>query len=374
MRARRLMTAALLVGLAAAPAPSLAQGRGGGSDSSRSTGPAGPPVGSPASGWALLAYDAGSGELGLVAATNRFSAGSGVPFLDRGVGAVAVLGRLDAARGQAVLGALRRGGPAGGAIAVGDAARDSGSAAASQVGALTPSCSVAADTPPGLVPWSGSATGGSGSSCWLVMGAGLSDSTLLGRLAAVYDRTSGDLLDRFLAVLAAAGRSEEEAPRSRSGLLWIVAPPGSRAPLGRGELRLQIDDVQRPADALREVADAGRADALAARAESSVDSGDYEAGLQLAQQALEIEPATSLAWLARGRALLFLGRGDEAEEAFQRMLEVDPWMLHLLGDPAAGTVRRGVIPYRPRLLQRLDVYRRAFWPDVTFPSDSARGG
>lgn len=330
-------------------------------------------VGSPVFGWALLAYDASSGELGILAASDRFSAGSGVPFLDRRVGAVAVLGRLDAALGRSVLASLRGGATPQGAVGSGAQSPDSASSGAAQVAALTPSCQMAARTPAGLVPWSGSSSGGSGASCWLVMGTGLSDSTLLPKLVAAYGRAGGDLLDRFLAVLDAAGRSEEDAPRSRSAVLWITAPPGSSLPLGRGELRLQVDDVQRPSDALREVADAGRADALASRASVAVDRGDYQSALDLSRQALDVEPATALAWLARGRALMFLNRADEAEQAFQRMLEVDPWLLHVLGNPATGQVRQGVIPYRPRLLQRLDVYRRAFWPDVTFPADSAIG-
>jgi uncharacterized Ntn-hydrolase superfamily protein len=323
-------------------------------------------------GWALLAYDAGSGELGILAASDRFSAGSGVPYLDRRVGAVAVLGRLDAALGRSALASLRGGATPQGVVGGGTPGADS-AAGAAQVAALTPSCQMAASSPASLVPWSGSTSGGAGSSCWLVMGTGLSDSTLLPRLAAAYGRADGDLLDRFLAVLDAAGRSEEDAPRSRSAVLWIAASPGSSLPLGRGELRLQVDDVQRPSDALREVADAGRADALASRAAVAVDRGDYSSALDLSQQALDVEPATALAWLARGRALLFLNRSDDAEQAFQRMLEVDPWLLHVLGNPATGQIRKGVIPYRPRLLQRLDVYRRSFWPDVTFPADSAIG-
>ncbi|MDP2528895.1 MAG: DUF1028 domain-containing protein [Candidatus Palauibacterales bacterium] len=330
-------------------------------------------VGSPVFGWALLAYDASSGELGIVAASDRFSAGSGVPYLDRRVGAVAVLGRLDATLGSSVLGSLRGGATPQGVVGAGAADPDSAAGGAAQVGALTPACQMAERTPESLVPWSGSSSGGSGANCWMLMGTGLSDSTLLPRLAAAYGRSGGDLLDRFLAVLDAAGRSEEDAPRSRSAVLWITAPPGSSLPLGRGDLRLQVDDVQRPSDALREVADAGRADALASRAAVAVDRGDYQGALDLSKQALDVEPATALGWLARGRALLFLNRADEAEQAFQRMLEVDPWLLHVLGNPATGRIRPGVIPYRPRLLQRLDVYRRAFWPDVTFPADSAIG-
>jgi len=386
--ARAPACAALLAGLVLAPAPAAAQ-----ADSARDTtaamrdtttaaAPTASPsaTGAPLYGWALLAYDGATGQLGIVAATDRFSSGSGVPFLEPGAGAVAALGRLDPAAGRAALRALSRGRTAAEAVAAGTGGGGGGAgtgapAGAPQVAALTPGCSAAAGTPPDLVPWSGSVRNSAGgTSCWILAGSGLADSTLLGRLEGVYGRTGGDLLDRFTAVLDAAGRAESEAPRTRSAVVWIVTPPGGTAPLGRHDLRLQVEDVQRPADALAAVVDAGRADDLAARAERSVDAGDYEGALELAGRAIDLQPQTGLAWLARGRALLFTGRADEAETAFQRMLEVDPWLLHVLGDPVRGTVRQGVIPYRPRLLQRLDVYRRAFWPDVTFPDADAAGG
>ena len=373
-----LVCAALSCALVAAPHPASAQ-----ADTARDSAavvrdtvaaaPAASPgaLDAPLYGWALLAYDGATGQLGIVAATDRFSSGSGVPFLEPGAGAVAALGRLDPSAGRAALRALSRGRTAAEAVAAGTGGGVAGAGAptgAPQVAALTPGCSAAAGTPPDLVPWSGSVRNSAGgTSCWILAGSGLADSTLLGRLEGVYERTGGDLLDRFMAVLDAAGEAESEAPRDRSAVVWIVTPPGGEAPLGRHDLRLQVEDVQRPADALAAVVDAGRADDLAARAERSVDAGDYQGALELAGRAIDLQPQTGLAWLARGRALLFSGRDDEAETAFQRMLEVDPWLLHALGDPARGTIRRGVIPYRPRLLQRLDVYRRAFWPDVTFP-------
>lgn len=330
-------------------------------------------LGAPLSGWALLAYDAPSGELGLIAATNRFSAGSGVPFLEPGTGAVAALGWLDPAAGRGALAALRQGLSAQEAV-TGGAGSEVAAVDSPLIAALTPGCSVAARTPTGLVPWSGSRQGSESGGCWIVAGSGLADSTLVARLGGAYARADGDLLGRFLAVLDAAGRAEADAPRTRSAVLWIVTPPGSKPPLGRPDLRLQVEDVQRPADALEAVANAGRADALAAEAERSVDRGDFQTALDLAGQALDLDPATAMAWLARGRALLFTNHPEDGEQALQRMLEVDPWLLHVLGDPLTGTIREGAIPYRPRLLKRLDIYRRAFWPNVTFPDTTAAGG
>jgi len=203
-------------------------------------------------------------------------------------------------------------------------------------------------------------------------------------MAASFESAEGELLERFQAALQAAERATGEVARSRSAALWISAPDAGSGALGRADLRLQLEDVQRPADALRYLVRAGRADHLARRASRAVDAGEYGQAVELADRAVETEPATALAWMARGRALLYQGEDAEAETAFQRMLEINPHLLHLLGDPSGAVrdtaggraaptpaVRRDLIPYRPRLILRLDEYRRAFFRDVEFPDREA---
>lgn len=339
-------------------------------------------------GYALLAYDSAARQLGVVAASGGYSAGSGIPHLEQGTGAAAVLGRLAPEAGRSALTAVRRGQSA--AAAVERAADAAGRSGGLQVAVLTPACESAAFAASDVYPWSGSRGGSAGGVCWLAVGSLLSDSTVLGAGVRRFEATSGDLLDRFLAFHGAVESAAGEAARSRSVALWIDAPDAGSGVLGRAALRLQVENVQRPADALGHVVDVGRADALARRASASVDSGRYARALDLAGQALDRDVASALGWLARGRAHLFQAREDSAETAFQRMLEVNPYLIHVLGDPgtaaedtlsAAGgplrkpaaderppTVREGLIPYRPRLLLRLDVYRRAFFRDVEFPA------
>lgn len=338
-------------------------------------------------GYAMLAYDPGARQLGIVAASGGFSAGSGLPHLEPGTGAVAVLGRLAPGAGRTTLAALRRGQSPAAAVerAVGEAGRAGGL----QVAALTPGCESAVHTARDAYPWSGSRSGVAGQVCWLAVGSLLSDSTVLRGGVRAFTGAEGPLLDRFLAFLSSVESAAGEAARSRSVALWIDAPDAGHGALGRAALRLQVEDVQRPSDALRHLADVGRADELARRASAAVDSGRYERALELADRALEGDAASALGWMARGRAFLFQAEEDSAETAFQRMLEVNPYLIHALGDvgtaaddtlsaaggplraPRAGErppqVREGVIPYRPRLLLRLDVYRRAFFRDVEFP-------
>lgn len=338
-------------------------------------------------GYALLAYDPAARQLGMVAATAGFSAGSGLMHLEQGTGAVAVLGRLAPGAGRTALTALRQGQSA--EAAVERAAGAEGRTGGLQVAALTPDCGRASYRAPDAYRWSGSQEGLAGDVCWLAAGSLLSDASVLESGVRAFRSAEGELLDRFLAFLAAVESAAGEAARSRSAALWIDAPDEGRGALGRAALRLQLDDVQRPAEALRHVVDVGRADELARRASAAVDAGDLERAGTLADRALERDPGSALGWLARGRALLYGGDEQAAEPAFQRMLEVNPYLIHALGDPGSAArdtlssaggplrsfrpgdrppgVREGLIPYRPRLLLRLDVYRRAFFRDVEFP-------
>lgn len=324
-------------------------------------------------GYALLAHDRSTGQTGVVLASSSYSAGSGLPWLEGGAGAAAVLGGDPAASGRAALGALREGRAAASALS---AARTAGAGRA-PVAVLDEQCGRAVHTAGDAYPWSGSARGEAGGICYVALGSLLPDTRFLDRAVRAFADSSGSMLDRMHAFLRAADRAAGELTVSRSAALWIDAPDAADGALGRARLRLQVENVQRPGDALGVVIEAGRADALARRAAAAVDAGSHDRAVELADRALEIDPANAAAWLARGRALLYRGDEEDGETALQRMLEVNPYLLHVLGDPAtdsedrAPSVRAGMIPYHPRLLRRLDVYRRAFFRgDVDFPERS----
>lgn len=347
--------AVLSVVSAVAPAPAQAQD---GADGS---------LGS----YGIVAFDPASEQLGLLVASTDAAAASDRAALEAGTGAALLLGGGSAEVGRAVLDALR-----GGATA--RAAREGAPALDGPTAVLAPGCDGHAASPAGAVPWSGTRQGTVGDVCYVAVGSVLSDAGVLDRLVQGFEGGSGPLLDRFMAALREAEQTPEEATRNRSAALWIAAPDAEGGALGRADLRLHVEAVQRPVSALEVVIQAARSEHLARRAERAVSGGEHERALELADDAAELDPTTARAWLARGRALLYLEREDEAETAFQRMLEVNPYLLHVLGDPGSPDrspeVREGYIPYRPRLLQRLDVYRREYYSGVDFPGEAALTG
>ncbi len=388
MRSRTLLAglaAALLWTSLLAPGPAAAQ--------QERPGAGGPEAGGRVflGGYAVLAYDPAARQLGVAAASGGFSVASGVPWLEQGTGAAVVLGRQAPVAGRRTLSALRDG--AAPRTAVDRAADVAGRSGGLLVAALTPDCGTASFVADDAYPWSGTRSGRAGGICFLAAGSLLADAGVLDEAVAGFRQSEGTLVDRLRAFLEAAESASGEVARSRSAALWIDAPDADRGALGRAALRLQVDDVQRPADALRYLVRAARADELAREASLAVDEGDHGRAVELADSAVAREPTTALGWLAKGRALLFRGEDAAAETAFQRMLEVNPYLLHVLGDPGraardtlsdaggplgppgadetAPEVRAGLIPYRPRLLLRLDVYRRSFFRDVEFPEYGA---
>lgn len=313
--------------------------------------------------YAVIAHDPSAGVLGVAAASTEFSVGSEGVLLEPGLGAVVAQGgNAGGDAGRRVLSALRSGqSPAAALGAAG------GPRAPDQVAVLTPGCERATRLAPGAEDEAESRPGRSAGLCHLAAGVGLRDSAVLDRAVSALS-SAGGLAERLAAALSAVEEVLPGVAGSRSAVLWVAADDSSGDALGRPELRLQVDDHERPALALEKRLESARADWLTVRAGRAVDRGDHRRAAALADSALALEVSATSAWLQRGRALLHQGREEEAETAFQRMLELDPYLLRHLGDASGGeiTVRERVIPYFPRLVLRLDLYRREYFDDLDF--------
>jgi Flp pilus assembly protein TadD len=91
--------------------------------------------------------------------------------------------------------------------------------------------------------------------------------------------------------------------------------------------------------------------ALVDRADGLNDRGEYQAGLQTAQEAIGLAPTDGPAWTAVGWALENLGRLPEAEEAYRTAVRHDP------GQPWAMVGLATVLEKTGRPGEALDIYR-----------------
>lgn len=333
------------------------------------------------SGFALLVWEASTERLAAGAASSLPAAAAEGLRVSSGLAAFHAAGRGgEGATARAAAG-LREGRAPGAAVRL--AAEGAGPL---QLAVLAPDCESGEAGAGSFVGSVEMRTGRLADGCFVAVAVQPGEAAALDRMISALREEGGEPLPgRLVAALEAALQGEPALRPARSAALWIAAPePGGSGVAGSsaGEdpvasigLRLQAEDHPRPLDRLGEQLSVVRGRELARRAGDRVAAGRYEEAAALADSALELDPGSTAAWMQRGRALLFAEREDDAEEAFRRMLELDPTALRFLGDPTEPSVNRDVIPYRPRLLLRLDVYRRAYFRTVDFgPGPADPGG
>lgn len=314
------------------------------------------------SGYALLVYESSSGRLaGAATSTLPAGASDGLRMIP-GVAGIYAAGRRAAAATAQAADTLRAG------LGAESAAR-AGARGASplRITLLTPDCQAPDAGSPAFVGPVEVRRGRLPGGCFAAMAVQPGESGGLDRLISTYRETAGrPLPERLTAALEAALGDDGDAgdpaagDRGRSAALWVT--PSAED----GGLRLQVEDHPRPAARLQDQLLTVSARELARSANRLIGAGSYEEAIARADSALDLDPGSVQAWMQKGRAELFAGQRAAAETSFRRMLELDPSALRFLGDPAGPTVNRGVIPYAPRLLVRLDVYRRGYFPTVDF--------
>jgi len=314
------------------------------------------------SSYAILAHDPGTGQVGVAAASRGLSVGSGVIGVETGLGAAVVQGSLDGRAVRRALEALREGRGPDGAIA----AALGQNVGPVQVGVLTASCQSSIHSVNGAYPPASTSGGDAEGICYLALGSLTATARVVRVMGSAFEGAVGPMSNRLIAALQAAERLGGDIPASESAALWISAPDAASGAFGRAELRLQIDGQQGAVAALARLAARMEGDHLAGQAAEMIAAGQYGQAAVLASGGTELDPQNSFVWMTYGRALLFEGREEEAEEAFRRMLELNPFLLLALGNPESGQPRAGVIPFSPRLLTRLKAYRKAFFPDADF--------
>jgi Flp pilus assembly protein TadD len=118
---------------------------------------------------------------------------------------------------------------------------------------------------------------------------------------------------------------------------------------GLGEARLRLGRVRvlrgRVGEAIVDLQQVAREDGSLRRrylarlfeARAHEKRGDAEAAVRAYRAAVAVEPEGQSAWMGLGRTLVFLGRGNEAQEAFVSALGIhgergDPWWSYTRGD------------------------------------------
>jgi uncharacterized Ntn-hydrolase superfamily protein len=278
--------------------------------------------------YSIVARDPATGQLGVAVQSHYFSVGSVVPWLEPGVGAVAMQSYLHLAYGTETLALLRSGKSAPEALAelVGrDPEQD-----LRQVAIVDASGNVAVHTGTRCIEAAGHTIGdGYSTQANLMLKADVWPA-----MALAYETASGDLADRLMAALEAGEAAGGDLRGQQSAALVVVS--GERQAQGAGRIfDLRVEDHPTPLAELRRLITLARAYRLVEDADTAVGQGRIEDAAIAYKGAVDLAPEIAELRLMAGLALMQLGNEAEGGGLVEEALRSDPKLMVLIPRMAA---------------------------------------
>lgn len=291
--------------------------------------------------YSIVARDA-SGTLGAAVQSHWFNVGAVVPWVEAGVGAVAVQSIPDPTHGPRALALLREGldpGDALGRLLEGDP-----EAEYRQLGIVDAAGRAAAHTGALCIAEAGHVTGQG-----VAVQANLMNrATVWPAMLRAYEGAEADLAERLLAALEAA-EAEGGDVRGRQSAAIIVRPPAGR---DDPTFDLRVEDHPDPIGELRRLVLLGRAYHELNRGDGLIAAGDVGAASAAYARATALVPDEATGGEApfwAGVALAGAGRREDALPYLRRAAAVDGRWARLL----PRLVRSRLLPDDPALLEEL---------------------
>jgi uncharacterized Ntn-hydrolase superfamily protein len=282
--------------------------------------------------YSIVARDPITGELGVAVQTRWLAVGSGVPWVEPGVGAVATQSFVEEAYGPRLLERLRAGRAPDEALAAllaADPAADT-----RQVGVVDGLGRAAAHTGARCVA-EASHLIREGLACQANM---MERPTVPAAMAAAYDTAAAaaeDLADRLMAALRAAEAEGGDIRGRQSAAVVVSGRPGD--PAWRRRFDLRVDDHAAPLDELARLLRLARAFEALDAGDAALAAGDRVAAGAHYRATVELAPADDQALLFAARGLAELGALDAARPLAEAALAANPrWREFLRRYVAAG--------------------------------------
>jgi uncharacterized Ntn-hydrolase superfamily protein len=297
----------------------------------------------PVNTYSIVARDAKTGELGVAVQSHWFSVGSGVPWAEAGVGAVATQSFIDPSYGPLGLALMRAGRTAPEALAAlvaGDSGRD-----VRQVGMVDAKGNVATHTGKLCIP----AAGGQSGKDFVVQANLMDKPTVWPAMARAFETTSGDLAERMLAALDAAEKEGGDIRGRQSAALIVVKGTSTGRPWADRAFDLRVDDHPEPLVELRRLVGVQRAYTRMTAGDDCVAIKDWACAEREygAAEAMFPENAEMAFWHAI--ALASNGRLEPARPLFKKAFAADARWRELV--KRLPEVEQ--LPKDPRLLEQI---------------------
>ncbi|HKS41665.1 MAG TPA: DUF1028 domain-containing protein [Blastocatellia bacterium] len=267
--------------------------------------------------YSIVARDPATGELGVAVQSHWFSVGTGVPWAEAGVGAVATQSFIDPSYGKLGLDLMRAGRSAPDALKAllaGDEARD-----VRQVAMIDAQGRVMAHTGAKDIPAAGHKVGEN----YSVQANLMLNDKVWPAMAQAFENTKGDLAERMMAALEAGQAAGGDIRGKQSAALIVVTGKPTGRPWADRLFDLRVDDNAEPLKELRRLVNLQRAYNHMNAGDLAVERKENEKALEEYGAASRLVPDNAEMVYWHAVALVNMGRVDESLPLFRRVFEMD---------------------------------------------------
>ncbi|WP_423925075.1 DUF1028 domain-containing protein [Candidatus Palauibacter sp.] len=188
-----------------------------------------------------------------------------------------------------------------------------------QVSILDQEGRTAAWTGTGASDWKGHRCGVN----YCAQGNILTGPEVVAAMAASFEASAGTLAERLMDALDAAQAAGGDVRGMQSGAILVVAPRVNGGYSDR-VVDIRVDDHDEPLVEMRRVLNVYRSGRMLREAGQMRRDGDLEGAEALAREASRTSPGNDNVWVSLASMLLELGREDDAFEALERAVELNP--------------------------------------------------
>jgi len=297
----------------------------------------------PAATYSIVAYDPGSGQMGVAVQSHWFSVGSIVTWAEAGIGAVATQSFVEPAYGPLGIQLLRAGKTAPEVLAA--LLLTDKHPEVRQVAMADNRGNIAVHTGAKCIPAAGHHQGRN-YSCQANM---MEKSTVWDAMAAAFESTSGELADRLLAALLAAEMEGGDIRGRQSAAILVVGNTASGTPWKNRIYDLRVEDHPQPLQELQRLITIAKAYNHMNKGDDLLTENNVAAALEEYTLAMGIYPGNPEMIFWPAVTMASSGKVEESLPLFSKVFRQDRrWAELLKRLPGVGQ-----FPDDPKLLAKI---------------------